>query len=184
MENQNNVPNNANADNGGSEKKSLNELLSENPELQSEFDKKLDSAHQKWLSSWEEKAKAEKEEAERLAKMTEEEKHKEELRKLNASKELAEKQLNAYKLKQETQKIFSEKGLDLSFAEMFDYSNENAESLKGKIDTLEKTFKGAVNKALEDKLKQTTPHQTSVGSVDSDKAYLDNKYKNNPYYKG
>ena len=164
-------------------KKSFNDLLSD-PEYQSEFDKKVAKALDTAKANWEKEQEAKRTEAERLMKMTEEERHKEELDKMRQEKAKAEADLNAYRLKEEATKIASEKGIDLSLLDLIDFASTNAEGVKEKLDVLGTTFNKAVEASVNDKFKQASPKQVaSVGVGDPNKKYLDEKYKNNPYYK-
>ena len=116
--------------------------------------------------------------------MTEEEKHQLALSKEKERADKAEAELNAYKLEKEAVRIASEKELDISLLGVIDYSKETAETVKTKLDSLESAFKKAVEKRSNDMFKQTSPRQVRTEETSSEKAYLDEKYKNNPYYKG
>ena len=163
-------------------KPSFDDLLKD-PEYQAEFDRKAEGMKKKWEASWQKKAEKERSEAEALAKMTETEKHQHELNKLEAERKQAVEELNAYRLKDEASKIASEKGLDVSLLELIDYSNATAENVKDKLDAIESAFSKAVEKAVNDRLKQPRPVQVRTDPISSDKQYLDRKYKDNPYYK-
>ena len=52
----------------------LDELLKD-PKIQAQFDKKLEGARTKWEAAWQKKTEEAKIEAEKLARMTEDEKH-------------------------------------------------------------------------------------------------------------
>lgn len=155
------MENNTNQETQTTEKKekSFDELLHENPQYQSELDKKLSSAKAKWEETWKQKAEADKLEAERLAKLSEAEKMKEQLDKANADKDAITRKYDAIMLKQEAQNIAKEKGVDTSLLDLIDFSNENAESVKTKIEKLSETFGKAVQKSLDEKLKQSSPEQ-------------------------
>lgn len=168
--------------------KTFDDLLKDNKGYQSEFDKRvakaLETSKAKWEKDYEAKKEAEKNEAERLAKMTEAEKYQEALKKIEAEKREAEAKLNAYELKNEAQKIASEKGIDISLLDLIDYTTATAETLKEKLDLIEKAYKKAVESGVNEKLKQPSPKQVANGNTaTSDKAYMDKKYANNPYYK-
>jgi hypothetical protein len=163
-------------------KPTFDDLLKD-PEYQAEFDRKAEGMKKKWEASWQKKAEKEKSEAEALAKMTEEEKHQHELQKLEAERKQAVAELNAYRLKDETAKIASEKGIDTSLLDLIDYSTATAESVKEKLEKIESVFSKAVEKAVNEKLKQPKPQEIRNPSASPDKAYLDEKYKNNPFYK-
>lgn len=167
----------------------FDELL-QDPEYQREFDKKVAKAIEKSKAKWQKDEEAKRTEAEALARMSEEEKHKHELSKVEAERSKAVAELNAYKLKEEALKIAAEKELDVSLLNVLDYSKETAESVKSKIDDIDTSFKKAVEKRINEVMKQATPKQfNNIASSNSklspqEKAVLDEKYKNNPYYKG
>lgn len=125
--------------------------------MQSEFDKRIAKAIETSKTKWEQEAVARQNEAERLAKMTEAEKHAEELKKIRKEKDEALAKLNAYELKSEAQKIASEKGMDYSLLDIIDYSKETAETVKEKIETIYNAVTKATEKQLSDRLKQPEP---------------------------
>lgn len=167
--------------------KTLDELLKD-PTLQAEFDKKVASAlaknEKRLKEEWEEKAKADRTEAERLAKLTEAEKQKELLDKANKGKLEAENKLKAYELKEEAFKIAKEKNLDTDLLSTIDFTVETADSIKTKIDSLETVFNKAVETTVNSKLKQNSPYNVGATLKSDEKAYLDKKYGNSKYYKG
>ena len=172
-----------NTDQSATEQKlSFDELLKD-PEYQAEFDRKAEGMKKKWESAWQKKAEKERSEAEALAKMSEEEKHQHEMSKLDAERKQAIAELNAYKLKDEAAKIAAEKGIDASLLDLIDYSSASAENVKEKLEMIESAFGRAVEKAVNEKLKQSKPQSVRATSVSSEKSFLDEKYKDNPYYR-
>lgn len=161
----------------------LDELLTD-PNLQAQFDKKAEGMKKKWEAAWQKKSEEERAEAEKLARMTEEEKHQLALSKEKERADKAESELNAYRLKDEAIKIAKDKDLDISFLDVLDYSKESAESVKSKIDIISSTLNKALESKTNELMKQASPKQVSSNSSSKEKAYLDEKYKNNPYYKG
>lgn len=161
----------------------LDELL-QDPKLQAQFDTKAEGMRKKWLKAWQEQAEAEKIEAEKLARMSEEEKHNLAISKEKERADKAIAELNAFKLKDEAYKIASEKGLDVSLLDVIDYGAETAETIKNKIDIIDSSVKKMVEKEKNDLFKQNPPKQVQTDISSREKAYLDEKYKNNPYYKG
>ena len=166
------------------ENKTLDELLNENPSLQAQFDKKLEGARGKWQKSWQEKAEAEKAEAERLAQLSAEERQKEAIEKLTKAKQESDEALKAYQLEVEAQKLASEKKMDMALLKTIDYRKESTESIKTIIDDISNVFNKAVENAVNEKLKQKDPQAHDGSSKSAEKAWLDEKYKDNPYYKG
>lgn len=169
-------------DQAATNKPTFDELLKD-PEYQAEFDRKAEGMKKKWETSWQKKAEKERSEAEALAKMTEEEKHQHEIQKLDAERKQAVAELNAYRLKDEAAKIAAEKGIDVTLLDLIDYSSSSAEVVKDKLEAIETAFSKAVEKAVNERLKQPKPQEVRTPNVSSNKAFLDEKYKNNPYYK-
>lgn len=123
-------------------------------------------------------------EAEKLAKMNAEEKHKYELDKANQEKDEALAKLNAYELKETATKIAKEKGLDITLLDIIDYSRETADSVKTKIEDISSVFNKAVEDGINKKLQEKSPRNVSSSANNEDLDYLSKKYKGNPYYKG
>lgn len=167
----------------------LDELL-QDPKIQAQFDKKAEGMKKKWEAAWQKKSEEARIEAEKLARMSEEEKHQVELNKALDAAKNAERELNAYKLKNEAIKIATEKELDVSLLDVLDFGKETAESVVEKINSIDSSFKKAVERKINDVMKQTPPKQINNQSSSNpnltpkEKAMLDEKYKNNPYYKG
>ena len=134
----------------------FDEMLNEKG-YQSEFDKRIAKALETAKTKWQEEAEAQKTEAEKLAKMKDEEKHHYELEKINKEKEDAIAKLNAYELKEQAIKIAQEKGLDISLLEDIDYSKQTAETISTIIDTKKSVFDKALEKAINEKYKEESP---------------------------
>jgi len=141
---------------GASEIMTFDEILADKY-YQSEFDKKVAKALETAKTKWEQDAEVKRTEAEKLAKMDAEEKHKYELEKERKEKEEAISKLNAYELKEEAIKIASEKELPISLLNVIDYRKENAESIKTKIDEIEVVYKQAIQNGINDRMKEKTP---------------------------
>lgn len=135
----------------------FDDILKANKAYQSEFDKRIAKALETSKAKWEQEAIAKQNEAERLAKMTESEKHAEELKKITRERDEATARLNAYELKNEAQKIASEKGMDYELLDILDYSKETAESVKEKIDLIYQSVLKATEKQVNERLKQNAP---------------------------
>ena len=74
-------------------------------------------------------------------------------------KEKALAELNAYKLKEQATKIASEKGLDISLLTFFNFETVKAEEINSKIEEVSNAFNKAVEKAVNERLKEDTPIQ-------------------------
>ena len=142
-------------------KMTFEELLASDKEYQSEYDKKVAQAMKTRLDNerkkWEEEQKNKTEQAERMAKMSEEEKHKELLRTEKERADKAEKTLNAYKLKDETIRQASEKGIPLDLIQTLDFEVETAESIYNKLAIFEKTSKSVREKAINEYSREDPP---------------------------
>jgi len=136
--------------------------------LQAETDKRVTEALKTSQAKWEKEFKAtlekEKTEAERMAKLNEDEKRAEIFRKKD--EELARKQseIEFRELKLETINMLNEKSLPIEFAEVL--IGKDAESTKKGIEIFEKSFQKAVEKAVDEKLKSNPPGGSS-GSKDN-----------------
>jgi len=132
---------------------------------QSEFDKKVAKALETARTKWEKEAEEKRTEAEKLAKMDADEKHKYQLEQANKEREDALAKLNAYELKEEAIKIASEKELPISLLNVIDYRKENAESIKTKIDEIEVVYKQAIQAGINDRMKEKTPKTVVDGGA-------------------
>lgn len=149
-----------------------------------ELNKIVASEKAKAMEDYKKQLEAEKSEAEKLANMKAEEKLKYELEKEQKKSSDAVAELEAYKLKDTALGIAKEKNIPVGLLDFIEFKGNNAENVSSKLEQLNKLFSNEVQKALEDKLKQQSPRNVLNTTISSDKAYLDNKYKNNPWYKG
>ena len=109
---------------------------------------------------------AEQAEAEKLSKMKSDEK-------LAYSEQQAKNaltELNAYKLKAEAVKVASSSGLPTEFLDSVDFKNAKAEDVNALIEKMSKAFTGAVETALNEKLKQKPPESHNPGAGGDDMA--------------
>ena len=134
----------------------FDEVLS-NKEYQAEFDRRVQKAIETAKTKWQEINDAEKSEAEKLAKMNKEQKLEYEAQKERKEKEEALARLNAYELKEQALTIASEKGLDVNLLNLIDFKTVTAEKLNENIDNLSVVFNKAVEKVVNEKLKEDTP---------------------------
>lgn len=111
----------------------------------------------KALDEYKAQVEAEKTEAEKLAKMKSDEKLQYQLEKTNKEKEEALAKLNAFELKEEATKIASEKGLEISLLDLIDFKTATAESIDAQINNMLSVFNKAVEKAVNEKLKEDSP---------------------------
>lgn len=124
---------------------------------QAEFDKRVQKAINTAKTNWEELVNSEKSEAEKLAKMNKEQKLEYQAKREKDEKEKALAELNAYKLKEQAIKIASEKSLDVSLLTYFNFETLKAEELNKKIEEVANAFNKAVEKAVNERLKEKTP---------------------------
>lgn len=135
---------------------SFDEILGDKT-YQAEFDRRVQKALDTAKAKWEADEQTKRTEAEKLAKMDAEQKAKYELKKANEERDSAIAKLNAYELKNTAIKIAQEKGLDITLLEDIDFSKQNAETINAIIDTKKAVFDKALEKAMNEKYKESTP---------------------------
>lgn len=149
-------------------------------QLQSEADKRvteaLKTAKAKWESDYKDKLKKEKDEAARLAKMSAEDRAKEEFEKQKQDFETERKQFERDRLELQVKKDLNEQGLNESFSSFL--IGEDADSSLANI----KSFKGAWDKALSEAVKEKLkgePPKASPGQNETQDVFerLKEKYK-------
>ena len=146
-------------------RQTLKELLSNNPDYQSEFDKLNAKSLETAKTKWEEEYQAKISEAEKLAKMNAEQKLKYELEKSNKERDEFKAQLEAGNLYKTATEIANDKGLPTGYLKLIDFSKENAETVTAKIDSLVELRNKDLQEYLNSKLQQPTPqekHETQV----------------------
>ncbi|WP_203246332.1 DUF4355 domain-containing protein [Sporosarcina beigongshangi] len=134
--------------------------------LQSESDRRVSTAIQKKEAEWKEQYKAqldaEKSEAEKLAAMSSEERYKAELQKEREAFESERKAFQRERLEAATIKELSQSGLPTEFAEYL--KADDAESIKTNIDIFKSQWIAAIEKAVDERLKGSTPRDSNVVS--------------------
>lgn len=120
-------------------------------ELQSIADKRVTEA----LKTARGKFENEKKEAERLASMTAEERYTEELKQREAALAEREKQVTMLENKNEASKILADKGISINLVDLV--LAEDAETMKSRIDILEKEFNASVEQEIKKRLAGATP---------------------------
>lgn len=103
---------------------------------------------------------AEKDEAARLAAMTEAERQKDLLQKATNRAEMAEKKLNAYMLKEQT--IADNKDLPIDLLNLIDFDETNtAEKVLDKVNTIRSVYNASLEKGVNSALKEKAPKTVS-----------------------
>ena len=147
--------------------KSFEDVLKDK-KYQSEFDKKVAKALETAKSKWEtekatelEKAKTE---AQKLAKMTADQKAEYEAQKKLDDLAKREKEITTRELKAQAYETLAEKGLPKDLIDILNY--ENADTCNKSIESVEKAFQAAVEKAVNEKLrgKETPKGGSQKGS--------------------
>lgn len=171
MEEENKNVNTGAEESVGTENKTqtFDEVLS-NKEYQAEFDRRVQKAIETAKNKWQEINDAEKSEAEKLAKMNKEQKLEYEAQKERKEKEEALASLNAYKLKDQALDMAKEKGLDVSLLNYFDFKTIKAEEINSKLDEISSAFNKAVEKAVNERLKEDAPTSNSGSAGSQPKA--------------
>lgn len=122
-----------------------------------EVNKMINAEKQKERQSVLKELEDKKAEADKLAKMDEDQKRNYELEQEKARANKAESELNAYRLKDETIRQASKRGISIAYLDTIDFSKENAESINKKLDIFEKTSKADREKAISEYSKETPP---------------------------
>lgn len=155
------------------EPKSFDDILKE-ANYQSEFDRRVTKAINTAVGKERARLEAlhnqELTEAEKLAKMTEEEKNEYKAQMKEAEIKKREAAITKRELMAEAKEKLAEKGLPLNLANTLIY--DSAETVKSSLEDLEKAFNEAVAKTVEDKLKGGMPPKDagSVGEKSKEKA--------------
>lgn len=132
-----------------------------------EFEKRMKEAVKKAVSEaqkkWESLTDDKLSEAEKLARMTKEQK--EQYLQQKKEKEISEREaaVTRKELMAEAKNTLSEKKLPASLAEILDYSD--ADACNKSIETIEKAFQNAVEAAVEERLKGGKPPKRANGNV-------------------
>ena len=152
-----------------SKKPTFDEFLKDT-DMQAEFDRRvqkaLTTAQAKWQAATDDKLS----EAEKLAKMTAEQKRAYLADKREKDLEAREAELTRKELKATATATLAEKHLPVSLADTLDYSS--AEACTKSIDAVEKAFTEAVQAAVEEKLKGGAPAKKAT-TPDAKKAEAD-----------
>ena len=98
-----------------------------------------------------------KAEADKLAKMDEDQKLNYQLKEANKRADEAERKLNAMNLQAETIKQANAKGIPLELVQTLDFEKETAESISSKLEIFEKTSKSVREKAISEYSKEEPP---------------------------
>ena len=125
----NNVQQNQNV--GANVPKTFDEMLKES-NYQSEFDRKVQKSLETAKAKWEAEQQAKQSEAEKLAKMKDDERRNYELEQARKKQEEAELKLSAYELKEEAIKMANipETQVDVSLLNLIDFRNIKAEQVE------------------------------------------------------
>lgn len=152
----NNVQQNQNV--GADVPKTFDEMLKES-NYQSEFDRKVQKSLETAKAKWEAEQEAKQSEAEKLAKMKDDERRNYELEQARKKQEEAELRLSAYELKEEAIKMANipETQVDVSLLNLIDFRSIKAEQVEPTIKNIKKVFDSAVENEVNKRLKETTP---------------------------
>ncbi|SFE38330.1 DUF4355 domain-containing protein [Peptostreptococcus sp. D1] len=135
--------------------------------IQSESDKRvtqaMESSRAKWEKEYQEKLEKEKSEAEKLAKMTADERAKAQFEKEKEKFESERAKFQRDQLELETVKELGKQGLDVEFSSFL--MGENAESTNENIKLFKEKFDSAVEKAVTERLKGKTPKTTDKNTT-------------------
>ena len=148
--------------------------------VQRRIDEALESAKVKWEKDYKRKAEAAKKEAERLSKLSDDERAKVELESSRKELEVKEQELKKKELKLEMVKVLSDRKIPVEF---MDYLiAEDSESTMSRITTFEKAYKKAIENGVNEKLKGKVPkagtQKEGASSASVKNGFFDAIYKN------
>ena len=151
--------------------KSFDDVLKDK-KYQSEFDKRvakaLETAKGKWETDYQAKIEEAKTEAQKLAKMNADQKAEYEAQKKLDELTKREKDITTRELRATAYETLAEKNLPKELVDILNYSD--AESCNKSIESVEKAFQSAVEKAVNDKLRGGDPPKGGQGKIDNDAA--------------
>lgn len=128
-------------------------------EFQGELDRRVESAlktaKEKWQTEYDAKLQNEKDEAARLAKLSEKERAEEQFKREKESFNAERSKFAAERLKFECARQLNEEGLPASFSPWL--TGKDAEETKTNIEKFKEEFSTAIQKAVEDRVKSKTP---------------------------
>ena len=141
------------------------DLLLQNRDFQSEFDRRvsraLETARSKWAQETQRKLERVREEAERTARMSGEERMAHDFAQREAALNEREAGIARRELRAEAVKMLSERGLPVELAEALNYAS--AEQVNQSMDAAEKAFKQAVQLGVEARMRSGAPAMARSG---------------------
>ena len=147
---------------------SFDELML-NREFQSEFDRRvsraLETARNKWAQETKQKVERAREEAERLARMSGEERMAHDFAQREAALTEREQKIVRRELRAEAARMLSERALPMELMDALNY--ESAEQVNLSMDAAEKAFKQAVQSGIEERMRGDAPSIARSGKVSS-----------------
>ncbi len=173
-----------NKDTGGQDPEpkpmSFDDFLKSNKDYQAEFDRRVskatntavDNAQKRWQMITDEKVS----EAEKLAKMTKDERDKYNFQKREKDLEEREKEITRKELRATAKNALAEKELPLELAELLDYTD--AKSCNQSIESLERAFQSAVASAVNERLKGTEPMKKAPENEPNEEAAMKETVEN------
>lgn len=142
------------------------DVLLQDRDFQSEFDRRvsraLETARGKWAQETERKIERVREETERLARMSGEERMAHDFAQREAELTAREQEIVSRELRAEAARLLSERSLPCELAQALCY--EDSERLSQSLDAAEKAFRQAVQQGVEDRLRACTPAMARSGS--------------------
>lgn len=121
-----------------------------------EFNKAIIAEKNKLKEQLKAEMEAEKNEAERLAKLSSEERYKEDIAKATKERDEARSKLTAYELKEQT--IKDNQDIPVDLINLIDFrSNNTAELVKVQIENIKTIYKKSVELGINEAMKEKTP---------------------------
>lgn len=145
-------------------------------EFQSEIDRRvtqaLKTSQEKWEKEYQQKLEAEKQEAERLAKLSAAEREKAVFEKQKEEFEKQKREFERERLTNQTLKTLAAEDLPSEFCDMIMAGVEKAEDIMANINIFKKVFSDAVEKRLAERTQTTIPGAGEQQKPNADDPFL------------
>lgn len=137
------------------------ELIKTDKTLQSFVDSKISKANETAIKNakeqWQLEQDTQKTEAEKLAQMNEKQKMEYQVQKANQRADEVTAVLNAYRMKDQAIEMANEKGMDATLLNLIDFKTIKADDLGQRLDEIQKVVNSAIEKGINDRLKEKAP---------------------------
>lgn len=154
---------------------SFDDFLKSNPEFQREFDRRTSKALDTAKTKWQADAEAARTEAERLAKMSAEQRAAEEMKQKLDALAKREQEVSKRELMAQAKEELTGRGMPTELLSALDLSS--ADNCKSSMDTIEAVWRAAIQSGVNERMKGTTPKNAAGSAPDTSKMTDEEYYK-------